>query len=249
MGRRPEDTRRSLIITADDYGYWPSYNAGILQVVAEGAVDSVSVMTEREHCDPEPLLELGVEVGLHIEFEGRWGARSGASARSSLRVQVERFTDLFGRWPSFLDGHKHCHSRPEMATPVLELAQQIGAPVRSVSADHRQWLSERGIDTPDRVVGRLQEDEQAEPDVVRAVPIGVTEWFVHPGIPDPESGSSYDAGRREDIDLLMRLQLRSRYDEPVWGDAIRSTHAEAFGDPEEPVEDDEAAGEGPPAPG
>src|SRR5262245_47245189 len=80
----PNDHRRFLVISADDYGYWPSYNEGILAAVEAGAIDSVSVMTERKYCDPAPLLELGVEVGLHIEFEGRWGPRSAGPARNSL---------------------------------------------------------------------------------------------------------------------------------------------------------------------
>ena len=72
-----------LVITADDYGYWPSYNRGILDAIGMGAVDCVSAMVEREHCEPEPLLETGVEIGLHIEFEGRWGPRSGPPAPRS----------------------------------------------------------------------------------------------------------------------------------------------------------------------
>ena len=147
---------RMLVITGDDYGYWPSYNEGILEAIEMGALDCVSAMVEREHCDPKPLLESGVEIGLHIEFEGRWGARSGAPAETALRVQLERFGDLFGRWPSFLNGHKHCHARPELATPVFQTAKQIGAPVRSVNPDHRQWLRERNIDTPDLLIGRTE---------------------------------------------------------------------------------------------
>ncbi len=220
---------RRLIITADDYGYWPSYNEGILAAVAAGAVDSVSALVERPHCDPEPLLESGVEVGLHIEFEGRWGPRSGAPARTSLRVQVERFVDLFRRWPSYLDGHKHCHASPELATPVLQLAQQIKVPVRSVSANHRQWLRERGVPTPDLLLGRTQTNEPAEPAELRALPAGVTEWVTHPGYPDPESGSGYDLARREDLDTLLRVRVRERFDTPIWGtDVERGTHARAF---------------------
>jgi len=135
-----------LVITADDYGYWPSYNRGILEAVEMGAIDSVSAMVEREFCDPRPLLESGVEVGLHIEFESRWGPRSGAPARTALRVQIDRFVDLFHRWPAYLDGHHHCHDRPELATPVFQMADAIGIPVRSVNPDHRQWLRERGIE-------------------------------------------------------------------------------------------------------
>jgi len=101
MAETQGNGRKILVITADDYGYWPSYNRGILEAVEAGAVDSVSAMVEREHCDPEPLLESGVEIGLHIEFEGRWGARSANAARTSLRVQLDRFVDPFHRWPAF----------------------------------------------------------------------------------------------------------------------------------------------------
>lgn len=220
---------RRLIITADDYGYWPSYNEGILAAIEAGAIDSVSALVEREHCDPEPLLESGVEVGLHIEFEGRWGPRSGAPARTSLRVQVDRFVDLFHRWPCFLDGHMHCHARPELATPVLQLAQQIKVPVRSVNPDHRQWLRERGVATPDLLIGRTRSSEPAQPPQLRELPAGVTEWLTHPGYPDPESGSSYDLARREDLEVLLRARVRERFDEPVWGrEATRCSHSEAF---------------------
>jgi len=222
------EKRRILIVTADDYGYWPSYNEGILAAVEAGAVDAVSVMTEREHCDPAPLLETGVEVGLHIEFEGRHGARSGAAAKSSLRVQLERFTDFFHRWPAFLNGHHHCHARPELATPVLTMAKQIEIPVRSINRDHRQWLSERRIDTPDLLIGRMSTSEPDEPAELRDLPAGITEWMVHPGYPDPDSGSAYDIARREDLDTVTRAQVRARFDKPVWGDALRANQAEAF---------------------
>jgi predicted glycoside hydrolase/deacetylase ChbG (UPF0249 family) len=222
------DNRRLLVITADDYGYWPSYNQGILEAIGMGALDCVSAMVDREYCDPAPLLESGVEIGLHIEFEGRWGSRSGAPARTSLRVQLDRFVDFFGRWPSFLNGHKNCHARPELATPVFQTAQQIGAPVRSVNPDHRQWLQERGIDTPDVLIGRMRSNEPAEPPELRNLGRGVTEWVTHPGHPDAESGSSYDIARQEDLALLQRVMVRARYDEPIWGDARRTTLKEAF---------------------
>jgi len=233
---------RLLVITADDYGYWPSYNRGILEAIEMGAVDCVSAMVEREHCDPAPLLDTSVEIGLHIEFEGRWGPRSGAPAKSSLRVQLERFGDLFGRWPSFLSGHKHCHSRPELATPVFQTAQQIGAPVRSVNPDHRQWLRERGIDTPDLLIGRTESKEPAEPPELRNPPPGVTEWMVHPGRSDSASGSSYDLARQEDLSLLQKMMLRARYDEPVWGDARRVTLTEAFRHERDDVEESTTEG-------
>ena len=223
-----EPAASRLIITADDYGYWPSYNEGILASIEAGAIDAVSAMVDRDHCDPGPLLDTGVEIGLHIEFEGRWGPRSGAPARSSLRVQLDRFVDLFHRWPAFLNGHHHCHARPELATPVLQAAQQMNVPVRSVSADHRQWLRERGIATPDLLLGRLKSNEPVEPHQLRDLPAGVTEWLTHPGYPDGDSGSEYDVARREDLEAVLRARVRERFDRPPWGEAERTTHAEAW---------------------
>lgn len=219
---------RTLIITADDYGYWPTYNDGILEAAEQGAIDAVSALVERDHCDPAPLLESGVEVGLHIEFEGRWGARSGNPARVALEVQIDRFSRRFGFFPSFLDGHHHCHARPELVSHVADVALQLDIPVRPVGADHRQMLSERGIPAADTVIGRLDPRRPPEPPELRTLPPGVTEWIVHPGYPDPRSGSSYDLARKEDLDLLLRLRLRERAGAAVWAPARRATHHDAF---------------------
>jgi predicted glycoside hydrolase/deacetylase ChbG (UPF0249 family) len=218
----------TLIITADDYGYWPSYNGGILEVIRRGIVDSVGALVERDHCDPGPLLDSGVEVGLHLEFEGRWGRRSRNAAQRSLEVQLDRFSRLFHAWPAYLDGHHQCHARPELIEPVATAAKQLGVPVRSVSEGHRRLLRERGIATQDHLIGRLSPDEALPDTALRHLDPGVTIWFLHPGYPDPASGSSYDAGREADLDLLLRLSLLKRTGRPAWGNARRSTHLEAL---------------------
>ena len=110
----------------------------------------------------------------------------------------------------------------------MQTAQQISAPVRSVNPDHRQWLRERNIDTPDLLIGRTESKQSAEPAEVRDPPLGVTEWMVHPGHADSDAGSSYDLARQEDLSLLQKIMLRARYDEPVWGDARRVSMKEAF---------------------
>ncbi len=218
----------TLIIAADDYGYWPSYNRGILEAVNRGAVDSVGVLVEREHCDPKPLLDSGVEIGLHLEFDGRWGVRSGAPARSAVEIQLDRFSRLFGAWPAYIDGHHHCHARPELAEPVARAASQLGIAVRSVDAGHRQLLRERRIPTQDHLIGRNSSGEPQTDEALRELEPGVTIWMVHPGHADSESGSSYDMARFEDLDLLLRLDLRARAGGATWGNARRSTHALAL---------------------
>jgi predicted glycoside hydrolase/deacetylase ChbG (UPF0249 family) len=229
--------RRVLIITADDYGYSPRYDEGIVEAAGAGAVDSVSVMVAREAFDPEPLLATGVETGLHLELsqELTTGMRAGAGERDealhALGEQLEAFEEALGRPPAYLDGHRHCHAHAGLAAPLAREARRLGLPVRSVDAAHRRILRRQGVATPDRLIGRYSEEaEGALPVELRPVvdgegelPPGITEWMVHPGHPDPQSGSGYDQAREEDLDLLLSLCLL-----PVLRGA-RLPHAGAFG--------------------
>lgn len=233
---------RCLIVTAEDYGYWPSYDEGILEVARAGAVDSVSALVARQGGDPKPLLEAGVEIGLHLELSG-WGGgplsrgrRAGPGDRDRalaiLERQLAQFEDLFGRQPAHLDGHHHCHAAPGLAAAIARVARERGLPSRSIDANHRRTLRCLGVAAPDRLVGRLFPHAPALPEELRPVvrgeakmPAGVTEWMTHPGYPDPASGSGYDAGREEDLELLLELG-----DREAWAarGIARRTHAEAF---------------------
>jgi predicted glycoside hydrolase/deacetylase ChbG (UPF0249 family) len=204
-----------LIITADDYGYAREYNRGILRAAAAGAIDAVGAMVGRRWCEPAPLLDAGVEIGLHLELPGEEPV-----------AQLERFEALFGRPPAFLNGHHHCHARPGVAAAIAGLAAERGLPVRSVDADHRRMLRAAGVATPDRLIGRMDPSEPALPGLLaqgrgRTPPPGVTEWMVHPGYPDPRSGSSLDEAREEDLDLLLTISS-------VTGGVRRETHLRAL---------------------
>ena len=193
-----------LRITADDYGYAPAYDAGILEAARAGAVDAVSAMVLRDP-EPEALLAASVSVGLHLE----------PLRVASLLDQWNRFESLFGTAPAYLDGHKHCHAEPGgPGLEVARLARARGVPVRSVSPRHRRLLRCQGIQTCDRLVGRMSESEPALPEEIAAwlegrPPPGATEWMVHPG--HAGGGSSYDRGREEDLELLLELASRGRW--------------------------------------
>ena len=201
----------TLIITADDYGYAPGYNRGILEAAGAGAVDAVGAMVGRRACEAAPLLATGTEIGLHLELPG-----------DPVQAQVARFEEIFGRAPAFLDGHRHCHAQPPYATGVAELAAAARLPVRSVSRDHRELLRSRGCATPDRLIGRFAATEPPLPTLLAgdgALPPGVTEWMVHPGYADATSGSAYDAEREQDLELVLSLSGT------LGGRAGRATHS------------------------
>lgn len=195
-----------LLITADDYGYSRRVNDGILVAARAGAIDAVSAMAGRPECEPESLLATGVRIGLHLEPAGEDEAPEGAVER-----QAERFEELFRRPPDHLDGHHHCHTSAPLAGPAGRLAARQGLPVRAISAEHRERLGRQGIECPDRIVGRMSEADPVRPAIVAALlsggelPPGLTEWVVHPGFADPGTGSAYDAGREEDLLILLEL--------------------------------------------
>jgi predicted glycoside hydrolase/deacetylase ChbG (UPF0249 family) len=199
-----------LTVSADDYGYSPRYNAGIMRVARAGAIDAVGAMVLGPCCDPAPLLAAGVEIGLHIESPGE-------AAPAEPRRQAEHFAELFGRAPDYLDGHQHCHAMAPLDRETEDLALELGIRVRSTSSRHRDRLRSRGVDTPDLLIGRLSQSEPVLPAELAAaleggrLDAGWTEWMVHPGYRDPAAGSSYDAGREEDLELLLRLAETPAY--------------------------------------
>lgn len=208
----------ALVITADDYGYRPAFDRGILEAAEAGAVDAVSAMVARGTCDPGPLIEAGAEIGLHLELPGiaehsRAGVPDREAATAALREQIAEFEGLFARPPAYLDGHNHCHARDGLGTAVGREAAEHRLPVRSVNQRHRAMLRCIGVPTPDRLVGRMEASEPALPELIERVldgsagpPPGVTEWMVHPGYRDPDRASSYDAAREKDLELVLQLR-------------------------------------------
>ena len=194
-----------LLIDADDYGYSPSYDLGIVAAAEAGAIDGASAMVLRGELDPAPLEGTGVAIGLHLELE-----------RAPLAEQVALFEDAFGREPDYLDGHKHCHARGPAAVEVANLARERGWPVRSVDARHRRLLRCKGVVTADRLVGRMSEaDPVPPPEIAKAARgegswEGALEWVVHPGRAARDGMSSYDVGREEDLALLFELASEPR---------------------------------------
>ncbi len=195
-----------IAVTADDYGYAGAYDSGIVEAAAARAIDGASVMAMRGP-DPAPLLAARIELGLHLE------------PAPAPERQLAAFVDLVGARPAYLDGHHHCHATPGVAELVAELGAELGVPVRGVGDAHRALLRERGVASADLLIGRLAEDEPPMPAELAGwlagepQPEAVVEWFTHPGHADPSAGSSYDAGREQDLALLLDLGPPARWAE------------------------------------
>jgi predicted glycoside hydrolase/deacetylase ChbG (UPF0249 family) len=200
-----------LIITADDFGYHPSYDAGIVEAADAGAVDAVSAFSSRPGLEPDVLLRTGVEIGLHLDLGPPPDTAPASEAeRAATRREIERqlaaFEDAFGRAPAFIDGHHHCHAREGVADLVAAEAAARHLSVRSVTPPQRSLLRRHGIATPDLTIGRADERRPPLPPELRAGADSlppVVEWFVHPGHAVGDGFSGYDAGREQDLKLLL----------------------------------------------
>jgi chitin disaccharide deacetylase len=208
--------RRYLIVNADDFGMSAGVNCGIIEAYQRGIVTSASLMVRwpaarqaaayaREH---PPL-----SIGLHVDL-GEWAYRDGKWAPlyevASLedREQVARevahqlaaFQELLGHNPTHLDSHQHVHRAEPVRSVLVDLARDLGIPLRH--------YSERVSYCGD-FYGQTGEGEPAagwiEPGalsaILRNLPSGITELGCHPGF-DDDLVTAYRSERAKEVHTL-----------------------------------------------
>ena len=95
-------------------------------------------MVEREQTRSGPSSPSGVRIGLHIEFEGRQA--SGAERPPERLCECSSIGSSTCSADEASSTGTRTSTAPELVTPVFQMAQQIGVPVRSVNPDLWQWL-------------------------------------------------------------------------------------------------------------
>uniref|UniRef100_A0A8C9KY87 Carbohydrate deacetylase n=1 Tax=Panthera tigris altaica TaxID=74533 RepID=A0A8C9KY87_PANTA len=124
--------RVRLVVTADDFGYCPRRDEGIVEAFLAGAVTSVSLLVNHKiptglHANlswgrPVGPARLGDSSLLSPEgfFLGKMGFREAVTTggvalpqvREELEAQLIRFRELLGGDPTHVDGHQHVHVLP-----------------------------------------------------------------------------------------------------------------------------------------
>jgi predicted glycoside hydrolase/deacetylase ChbG (UPF0249 family) len=139
---------RRLIINADDFGYTPDVNAGIVHAHRSGVLTSTTLMANGEafenavHLAKEtPTLDIGAHLvlvqGCSV-LDGRLLpetprqlltvlARRGLDVYGELKAQIEKI-HAAGLQISHLDSHKHTHLIPGVFRAVVKLAGEFGVP-------------------------------------------------------------------------------------------------------------------------
>lgn len=138
--------RTLLVVNADDFGQSPRVNRGIVRAHLHGIITSASLMV-RWPSAPDAV-ELSSKcpslgLGLHLDL-GEWSYENGdwiakyevvpcdqmSAVRTEMIRQIDEFRRLVGRDPAHVDSHQHIHMRKAIRPIALELARQLGVPLR-----------------------------------------------------------------------------------------------------------------------
>ncbi len=201
---------RRLIINADDFGFTPGVNAGIVHAHVSGVLTSTTLMANGDAFDDavrlaqaNPTLDIGAHLVLvqgHSLLTGKplpetprqlliVLAMRGLDVYAELKLQIEKIRAA-GIRLSHLDTHKHTHLVPSVFRAVVALANEFSVPwVRLPPVpDRARLLSPRRCQAEReaaRSLPRLSSDRHAHRNNLRQalqhVPEGTTEFMCHPG--------------------------------------------------------------------
>ncbi len=201
---------RRLIVNADDLGYDPEIDRGILEAHAGGIVSSATAMVETPFAGaalraaPATLV-----LGLHAVLDPAGDANA---SEATLRRQVDRFVELRGALPSHLDSHRHAHAAPGPFVAVVRVASGLGLPVRSIDPAMRQALRRAGLATADAFLGdaalRPAWTEERLLEALAQVGEGTTELMAHPGHAPSHARTSFGAEREVEWAALRSSRVR-----------------------------------------
>jgi chitin disaccharide deacetylase len=139
---------KRLIINADDFGFTPDVNAGIVHAHREGVLTATTLMANGDAFDDavrlsreNPTLDIGCHLVL-VQGRSLVSGRplperprdvalavmqGGLDPYAELKPQVERIFDA-GITPTHLDSHKHTHIVPRIFRAVVRLAHEYKIP-------------------------------------------------------------------------------------------------------------------------
>jgi predicted glycoside hydrolase/deacetylase ChbG (UPF0249 family) len=195
---------KRLVVNADDLGYDPEIDRGILEAHASGLVTSTTAMVETPFSAAAlRAAPASLAVGLHAVLDP---ALDGRAAEAALRGQLARFSDLRGAPPTHLDSHKHAHARPAIRDAFAAVAAPLGLPVRAIDPPMRDALRAAGVRAADAFLGdaarRPAWTLEALLAALAAVGEGVSELMAHPGYPPSHARTSFGADREIELRAL-----------------------------------------------
>ena len=164
----PAAYMKKLTLNIDDLGLSPAVNEAVCRLAELRRIQSTSLMSlgELPHETLARLHASDCDIGLHLDLTGfaarqypavggtlkqtlarAWLRRFEPTAlRDLIRRQFDRFEDLTGHAPAFIDGHQHVHQFPQIRETLLaEAAARYPArpalrSTRPFARDHKSRL-------------------------------------------------------------------------------------------------------------
>jgi hypothetical protein len=196
--------RTLLIVNADDLGYDPAIDRGILEAHGLGIVTAATAMVDTPFAG-RALAEAPatLDLGLHVVLPPGNGE---TRLREEIARQLDRFRALRGAAPTHLDSHRHAHAAPGALFPFAEAARREGIPLRALEGGMRDTLRAWGVATADAFLG----DAALRPCWTReqllatlaALPGGVVELMCHPGHAPTRARTSFAVEREIELAAL-----------------------------------------------
>ena len=202
--------RTLLLVNADDLGYDPEIDRGILEAHARGIVVSATAMVDTPFAE-RALAEApaSLDLGLHALVPPLAG---GAQVEDLLAAQLARFRELRGRAPTHHDSHKHAHAAPAALPAFAAAARREGIPLRALDAAMRDALIRDGVLAADAFLGdaslRPCWTEERLLAALAALPAGRVELMCHPGYAPSHARTSFGAEREVELRALCAPAAR-----------------------------------------
>jgi hypothetical protein len=199
-----------LVVVADDLGYDPGIDEGLLEAHARGIVTAASAMVDGDRAAAAIRgAPATLALGLHLVL--RPGA-SPSEARAEVERQLRKFEELRGAPPAHLDGHRHVHAEPDVLAAVAAAAAPRALRVRALDPAMRDRLRAAGVPAADRLLG----DAARRPcwtagrliETLEALEPGTSELMCHPGRAPREVRTSFGIEREEELAALCDPRAR-----------------------------------------
>lgn len=215
-------TARRVLVVADDLGYDPAIDAGILAAHRDGVVTATSALVDGPFAAAAlAAAPASLAVGLHLRLAPGTGERE---AEEEIRRQLDRFAALRGQAPAHVDGHRHVHAEPAVLAALLRIAGALRLRVRALDPAMRDRIRAAGARACDAFLG----DAALRPcwtperlaEAVRHLPAGTVEIMIHPGRTPTHVRTGF--GPEREVELAAAVDPRVRA-------ALRAAGAELSG--------------------
>jgi predicted glycoside hydrolase/deacetylase ChbG (UPF0249 family) len=203
-------TARQAIIVADDLGYDPAIDEGILEAHRDGVVTATSALVTGPFAEAAlRAAPRSLAVGLHLDLPS---GLDGPEAEVEILRQFRRFEAIRGAMPVHVDGHRHVHAEPRVLEALLRVAAPLRLRVRALDAPMRDRIRAAGARACDAFLGDADLRPCWTPEhlaaAAGALAAGSTEIMLHPGHLPTRVRTGFAAER--EIELAAALDPRVR---------------------------------------